>query len=447
MSWSIQIEGLGKKYRRGEVQLLSINFRESLVHFARQGVARLLPIRLPTPSSTIHHSPFTIHHPSSDPSEFWALKDINLEIQEGEVVGVIGRNGAGKSTLLKILSRIVLPTRGAVRYRGRMAALLEVGTGFHRELTGRENIYLNGSILGMRRWEITKKFDEIVEFAGVGDFIDTPVKFYSSGMHVRLAFAVAAHLAPDILVVDEVLAVGDAAFQKKCLGKMEEVSKRGRTILFVSHSMFAISSLCKSSIWLEKGRIAARGPAREVIEKYEENLNRGQEESPHAADRHPEDLAEGAFRIDRVRMFNLAGKESAQFQYNEKLVLIVDLLNVLGGGSFSLEFMLYDEHGHRISSGASGPYHDQYFEKLVKRIKIEIGPLNLTCGAYRFSFSAICGQDRLDTWENAIAFTITRCRPFGTHWEILARGEGACVIGQRFSEMKGEKAEKEDGGA
>lgn len=438
MSWSILIEGVGKKYRRGEIRYLSNSFRESLTRVAKSTISRLNPFSHLRPSIPVL---------SSDSSEFWALQDIHLQIQQGDVVGVIGRNGVGKSTLLRILARIIPPTCGTVRYRGRMAALLEVGTGFHRELSGRENIYLNGSILGMRRLEITHKLDEIVAFAGIGEFLDTPVKFYSSGMYVRLAFAVAAHLDPDILVVDEVLAVGDAAFQKKCLGKMEEVARGGRTILFVSHSMFAVSSLCKSSIWLEKGRIAARGPVREVIEKYEGSLDRRQEDVPHAADRHPEDLAEGAFRIGRVRMFNLAGKESTRFQYNEKLVLIVDLLNVLGGGSFSLEFMLYDEHGHRISTGASGPYHDKYFEKPVKRIKIEIGPLNLTCGTYRFSFSAICGQDRLDIWENAIAFTITRCRPFGTHWEILARGEGACVIGQKFSEIKGEKAEKEDGGA
>jgi lipopolysaccharide transport system ATP-binding protein len=201
--------------------------------------------------------------------EFWALKDVNFEVKRGEVIGIIGRNGAGKSTLLKILSRITEPTEGRVILNGRVASLLEVGTGFHPELTGRENIYLNGAILGMTRREIRAKFDEIVEFAEVERFLDTPVKRYSSGMYVRLAFAVSAHLEPEILVVDEVLAVGDAEFQKKCLGKMDEVSRReGRTVLFVSHSMGTISSLCPTVIWLEKGSVRERGESRTVIDNY-----------------------------------------------------------------------------------------------------------------------------------------------------------------------------------
>ena len=201
--------------------------------------------------------------------EFWALRDVNFEIKRGEVVGIIGRNGAGKSTLLKILSRITEPTEGRVMLRGRVGSLLEVGTGFNAELTGRENIYLNGAILGMTRREIVEKFDEIVAFAGVERFLDTPVKRYSSGMYVRLAFAVAAHLEPEILVVDEVLAVGDADFQKKCLGKMEEVSRQqGRTVLFVSHNMGVVSSLCPNTIWLDGGMIKECGASREVVSRY-----------------------------------------------------------------------------------------------------------------------------------------------------------------------------------
>jgi lipopolysaccharide transport system ATP-binding protein len=201
--------------------------------------------------------------------EFWALKGVNFEIRQGEVVGVIGQNGAGKSTLLKVLSRITEPTAGRIRLRGRVASLLEVGTGFHPELTGRENIFLNGAILGMTRVEIKSKFDEIVAFAGVEKFLDTPVKHYSSGMYVRLAFAVAAHLEPEILVVDEVLAVGDAEFQKKCLGKMEEVAKGfGRTILFVSHNMSAVRSLCSRAILLANGELLADGSVDNVIESY-----------------------------------------------------------------------------------------------------------------------------------------------------------------------------------
>jgi lipopolysaccharide transport system ATP-binding protein len=201
--------------------------------------------------------------------EFWALKDVSFEVKQGEAVGIIGRNGAGKSTLLKLLSRITEPSAGRIELEGRVASLLEVGTGFHPELTGRENVFLNGAILGMTRSEIKKKFDEIVAFAEVEKFLDTPVKHFSSGMYVRLAFSVAAHLEPDILVVDEVLAVGDAAFQSKCLGKMDEVSRsQGRTILFVSHQMAVVSALCKRGILLAGGKVIADGPSNEVITKY-----------------------------------------------------------------------------------------------------------------------------------------------------------------------------------
>jgi lipopolysaccharide transport system ATP-binding protein len=201
-------------------------------------------------------------------SSIWALKDVSFEINEGEVVGVIGRNGAGKSTLLKILSRITEPSEGHVDLHGRVGSLLEVGTGFHPELTGRENVYLNGSIIGMRKKEIDRKFDEIVDFAEIEQFLDTPVKFYSSGMYMRLAFAVAAHLEPEILLVDEVLAVGDAAFQKKCLGKMGSVAKEGRTVMFVSHNMAAVRSLCQRCVLFEKGQVGLSGSAEECIDRY-----------------------------------------------------------------------------------------------------------------------------------------------------------------------------------
>jgi lipopolysaccharide transport system ATP-binding protein len=206
----------------------------------------------------------------ADPAvnEFWALKDVSFEIKQGDRVGIIGRNGAGKSTLLKILSRITEPTNGSIRIKGRVASLLEVGTGFHPELTGRENIYLNGAILGMSKAEIKSKFDEIVAFAEVEKFLDTPVKRYSSGMYVRLAFAVAAHLEPEILVVDEVLAVGDSAFQKKCLGKMEEVGKEGRTVIFVSHNMGVMESLCNQGIYLKSGQINFAGSMKQAISIY-----------------------------------------------------------------------------------------------------------------------------------------------------------------------------------
>ncbi len=207
--------------------------------------------------------------PKNGPAEsLWALKDVSFSIQEGEVVGIVGRNGAGKSTLLKVLSKITYPTSGRVRVRGRVASLLEVGTGFHEELTGRENIFLNGSILGMKRREVESKLDQIIEFAGVARFIDTPIKRYSSGMRLRLGFAVAAHLDPDVLIVDEVLAVGDAGFQKKCLSVMEDLRKGGRTVLFVSHNMAAVENLCSRGIWIDSGRVRQDGATHEVIQSY-----------------------------------------------------------------------------------------------------------------------------------------------------------------------------------
>lgn len=204
----------------------------------------------------------------SNKEEFWALKDVNFEVEQGDRLGIVGHNGAGKSTLLKILSRITDPTQGSIKLTGRVASLLEVGTGFHPELTGRENIFLNGAILGMRKHEIIKSFDAIVDFAGIEKFLDTPVKRYSSGMYVRLGFAIAAHLEPEILIIDEVLAVGDADFQKKCLGKMRDVSESGRTLLFVSHNLTAIQSLCNKSLFFEKGRLIEHGDTQQIVSSY-----------------------------------------------------------------------------------------------------------------------------------------------------------------------------------
>ncbi len=248
---AIEVTGLGKRYtlrHDGGPRYL----RDRLAQLVR-APARLLRGSAPTP----------------DREEFWALRDVNFSVRPGEVLGILGRNGAGKSTLLKVLSRITEPTLGRVTVRGRVASLLEVGTGFHPELTGRENIFLNGAILGMTRVEIRGKLDAIVAFSEVERFLDTPVKHYSSGMYVRLAFAVAAHLEPDILIVDEVLAVGDLAFQKKCLGRLDAVSQSGRTVLFVSHNLEALRSICQSGLLLEEGRIKASGPIQEVVGQYQ----------------------------------------------------------------------------------------------------------------------------------------------------------------------------------
>ena len=224
-----------------------------------------------TITNSITHPIRTIKNATTKREEFWALKDVSFTVEKGDVVGIIGRNGAGKGTLLKVLSQITYPTEGEVVLRGRVGSLLEVGTGFHPELSGRENIYLNGAILGMKNKEINEKFEEIVKFSEIGKFLDTPVKRYSSGMYVRLAFAVAAHMNPEILIVDEVLAVGDAQFQKKCLGKMKDVSDGGRTVLFVSHNMGAIAQLCQKCILLEKGRIVTFGDTQKVIDTYLSN--------------------------------------------------------------------------------------------------------------------------------------------------------------------------------
>ncbi len=256
----IRVENLSKLYQVGAMGSRSI--KEAAERWWHKVRGKEFPIKRPRLSE------FDSSQQGPELNTFWALRDVSFEVQPGEIIGIIGRNGAGKSTLLKILSRITEPTLGRVILHGRVASLLEVGTGFHPDLTGHENIYLNGAILGMRKLEINKKFDEIVAFSEVGKFIDTPVKHYSSGMYVRLAFAVAAHLDPEILFIDEVLAVGDTAFQKKCLGKMDEVAKKGKTVLFVSHNMPMIQRLCKSTILLQRGTLNIFGASNYVIEEY-----------------------------------------------------------------------------------------------------------------------------------------------------------------------------------
>jgi lipopolysaccharide transport system ATP-binding protein len=255
-------------------------------------------------------------------TEFWALRDVSFDVQAGEAVGIVGRNGAGKSTLLKILSRITRPTTGYARLRGRVGSLLEVGTGFHPELTGRENIYLNGSILGMARREIARHFEEIVAFAEIGPFVDTPVKRYSSGMYTRLAFAVAAHLEPEILVVDEVLAVGDAEFQKKCLSKMGDVAGQGRTILFVSHNMGAVQQLCKRTVLLHQGRVKMIGPSREVVTEY---LKSGDAAATVPLAERRDRTGEGRFRFEEFTLLGPDGRPRAYAVTGEDMTLKVKI--------------------------------------------------------------------------------------------------------------------------
>ncbi len=318
----IRAENLGKKYViRHEHPERYVALRDVLTNRAK---------KLFSFPKNLRPEPATV-----DFEEFWALKDLNFEIQPGDRVGIIGRNGAGKSTLLKILSRITEPSTGRVELNGRVASLLEVGTGFHPELTGRENIFLNGAILGMSRAEIRRKFDEIVDFSGVEKFLDTPVKRYSSGMYVRLAFAVAAHLEPEILVVDEVLAVGDAEFQKKCLGKMEEVSSReGRTILFVSHNLAAVQALCEKGIYLKNGKIAGKGAINELVSDYLREQ--------HQRDDNKEPVRFGSILINPVKV------TPATIQSGENLTLAVNLLALGSCTIIGSALLFYTSTGVRV---------------------------------------------------------------------------------------------------
>jgi lipopolysaccharide transport system ATP-binding protein len=294
----------------------------------------------------------------SDDETIWALKDVSFDVKEGEVLGIIGRNGAGKSTLLKVLSRITEPTEGEVKITGRVGSLLEVGTGFHPELTGRENIYLNGAILGMKKEEIKKKFDEMVAFAEIEKFLDTPVKRYSSGMYVRLAFAVAAHFEPEILVVDEVLAVGDAQFQKRCLGKMGDVAGEGRTVLFVSHNMAAVQSLCSRAIWLDEGKIVDSGQPDEVISNYLKT-------SASAMTERVWDDMSTAPGNDNVRLRRACvrpedGAAGDEITVNTPFVLEFEYWNLIPDIHLSLSLPIFNEQGVLIF--ATAPFHEPIWQ-------------------------------------------------------------------------------------
>ena len=300
----IKVENLGKKYLIGHKQQKNSykTLRDTVTTGIQQVTTKLLRPGKKKSNPNIE--------------EFWAVRDINFDVNQGDRLAVIGRNGAGKSTLLKLLSRITEPTTGRIHLKGRVASLLEVGTGFHAELTGRENIYLNGAILGMTKVEINKRFDEIVEFSEVEKFLDTPVKRYSSGMHVRLAFAVAAHLEPDVLIVDEVLAVGDAAFQKKCLGKMTNVAEEGRTILFVSHNMAAVKRLCTKAMFLSQGKTQAIGEVNEVATLYETNMVSSQHDNTSLF---PIINHEYDFTLEGVKTNVIVGPDGANLQIEVRI--------------------------------------------------------------------------------------------------------------------------------
>ena len=330
---AIRVENLSKQYRIGKQQAKYKTIRESLT----EGVKA--PFRRAT--NLLRGQAYGA---SNMDETIWALKDVSFEVKRGEVVGIIGRNGAGKTTLLKLLSRITEPTEGYAEINGRVGSLLEVGTGFHPELTGRENIYLNGAILGMKKLEIDHKFDEIVAFAEIEKFIDTPVKRYSSGMYVRLAFAVAAHLEPDILLVDEVLAVGDTAFQKKCLGKIGDVSKEGRTVLFVSHSMVAIKRLCRRAILLERGQVSLDSTADAAVSSYLTEIMDHQTQiscSFNLSDAPGDDYV----RLKSARLTTRSGMPPASFGIDEGFIAEIDFVVFHRIANFHMYIRVFTEDG------------------------------------------------------------------------------------------------------
>jgi lipopolysaccharide transport system ATP-binding protein len=348
---------------------------------------------------------FSRNGDKTDPAheEFWALKDVSFEIKQGDRVGIIGRNGAGKSTLLKILSRITEPTEGRISINGRVASLLEVGTGFHPELTGRENVYLNGAILGMDRYEIKKKFDEIVAFAEVEKFLDTPVKRYSSGMYVRLAFAVAAHLEPEILIVDEVLAVGDAQFQKKCLGKMEDVGKEGRTVLFVSHNMGTINQLCNQAYLLHKGELLQSGDVKPVINKY---LHDQSSKNSHIV--LPYKNKKGGQYVE-VKTLNAELVPVSEFICDESIHLefIYEIRSKLSGLFFA--FIIENSEGTKVlfSESREGKLN---IERLVvgrNHFYVDIPPRILAPDSYFITVASNSNSERIDIHERVLTFNLS----------------------------------------
>jgi lipopolysaccharide transport system ATP-binding protein len=349
--------------------------------------------------------------------EFWALRDVSLQIKQGEAVGIIGRNGAGKTTLLKILSRITEPTDGRVLIRGRVASLLEVGTGFHPELTGRENIFLNGAILGMTQREIRKKFDEIVTFAGVERFLDTPVKRYSSGMYVRLAFAVAAHLEPEILIVDEVLAVGDIEFQQKCLGKMGEVARGGRTVVFVSHNLAAMKSLTTRAIVLDAGRAVFSGTTEQGIQHYVQLVSR-----PIVAAKSREWGKGQHTGIRDVRLVTKDGYQPTTVYVPGEPLILELTIDTDGTRGMSLEFFLTDASRTRLGFASTYSFHGQTLpeKKGAYRATVKFDPLLLAAGNYTFDVAT--SEPSADRWdhrvESAVEFEVQFSNALGFPWDF-----------------------------
>jgi len=403
----IEIREVSKQYSLGEPAGMYGSLREV---FTR---AILQPLRaLRGSSNSVARS--------GGPSVFWALRDVSFDVEKGDSVAIIGSNGAGKSTLLKVLSRITEPTEGYVKIRGRMASLLEVGTGFHPELTGRENIYLNGSILGMRKEEIDAKFEEITKFAGINKFLDTPVKRYSSGMYVRLAFSIAAHLEPEILVVDEVLAVGDAVFQKKCLGKMAEAGSQNRTVLFVSHNLAVVEALCNKAIVLQQGRIVFSGTAKDAVRFYLQNIsNEGTQFSTNRIDlsRSPGRVAKYRPHLKRLELFTEDDQpHTGEIRVGGSLKALITFNLEEPCASFDASISFDTVSGQRICTAHSAYEPDRAHEERVGEqvFACEISNIPLLPGEYRVGVGLDIASQEVDWVDDATRLTVIKSDYYGT---------------------------------
>jgi len=419
VSTVIRVENLGKCYtlkHQGQGQRSGDGFRHALQDAISAPFRRLAssPFRRRRQANLPTFPPSNL--PTSEP--FWALKDVSFEVNEGEVVGIIGRNGAGKSTLLKILSRITEPTTGRIGIKGRVASLLEVGTGFHPELTGRENIYLNGAILGMSRAEVKGKFDEIVDFSGVEKFLDTPVKRYSSGMYVRLAFAVAAHLEPEILIIDEVLAVGDAEFQKKCLGKMRDVASGGRTVLFVSHNLSAIRSLCTEAILMKAGRLHASGGVSDVARSYaspSDSTDSVQRRTPFSG---------------KERQILSVIPQCSPFPAREPLLFDVVLSPGAFGANCHFSLHIWNDQQENVATITTEHLESGCLGHTVTRFSIHLDSPRLLPGDYHMdAYLYMAGI--IDRWESAARFTVSDSVANGAYGS--QSGKGCRLVLSEFS--------------
>ena len=419
MSVVISIKNLGKSYMIGHQnqERRYVALRDVIADGMRKWWSRL------------RHPEYYTHE---NLEEFWALKNINLEVRAGERLGIIGRNGAGKTTLLKLLSRITEPTSGQINIKGRVASLLEVGTGFHPELTGRENIYLNGAILGMTRQEVRRKFDEIVDFAGVEKFLDTPVKRFSSGMHVRLGFSVAAHLEPEILVVDEVLAVGDASFQKKCIGKMTSVAKEGRTVLFVSHQMQAVTNLCNRAILLDKGKLELEGNAKEIVFAYLNRVGEISAKIPLRERANRQGLGQMRWTDTWVENHEKQKTDVVMSGESINIVAAFEVNDPMIQPRITVAFALYNHKSEQLTdltTTSVGKKLQLSQSSLDGKIICTIKKLPLAGGTYTYNMMLRNNDDVQDFIQEAGIFTVEAGDFFGTG-KTIQTGQGSMLLEQ-----------------